>query len=52
MRKSPVPLRRDANGVIHIEAQTEADVYRGLGYAHALDRSLQMLFMRIVGTVR
>ena len=49
MRKSPVPLRRDANGVIHIEAQTEADVYRGLGYAHALDRSLQMLFMRIVG---
>lgn len=39
---APLKLVRDAHGVPHIFAATEADVYFGLGFAHAQDRIFQM----------
>ncbi|MEK7729470.1 MAG: penicillin acylase family protein, partial [candidate division KSB1 bacterium] len=44
-----VVIARDAFGVPHVQAQREADLYWGLGYCHALDRSMQLLLMRILG---
>lgn len=38
---------RDAHGVPHVRAGSEADLYRGLGHCHATDRALQMLLTRI-----
>lgn len=43
---------RDAHGIPHIGAGSEAGMYRGQGAAHATDRGLQMLFMRILGQGR
>ena len=42
-------LKRDEHGVFHVEAAEETDRAWGLGYAHATDRGLQMLFMRLLG---
>ncbi|WP_286784679.1 penicillin acylase family protein, partial [Pseudomonas sp. UBA3153] len=44
--EKPVDIRYDDRGVPHIRAQTEADLYRALGYAHAQDRLFQMELMR------
>ncbi|PZP21748.1 penicillin acylase family protein [Pseudomonas kuykendallii] len=44
--EKPVEIRYDDRGVPHIRAQTEADLYRTLGYAHAQDRLFQMELMR------
>ncbi|BAM00476.1 MULTISPECIES: penicillin acylase family protein [Caldilinea] len=38
----PVEILRDKHGVPHIYAQTEADLYRALGWVHAQDRFWQM----------
>lgn len=45
-------LTRDAHGIPHVQADTETGMYRGQGAAHATDRGLQMLFMRILGQGR
>ncbi len=45
-------VTRDRWGVVRIEAADLAGVYRGLGYAHARDRALQMIFMRVLGQGR
>jgi penicillin amidase len=45
-------LVRDEHGVPHVQAATEEDLYRGLGYCHAADRGMQMLLGRIVGEGR
>jgi penicillin G amidase len=37
-----ISIVRDAHGVPHVFATTEADLYRGLGFAHAQDRFFQM----------
>ena len=37
-----VTIRRDEGGVPHIEAQTEADAWYGLGFVHAQDRLFQL----------
>ena len=50
--KSNVQLWRDEHGVAHVEAATEPDLYWGQGFAHATDRGLQMLLMRILGQGR
>ena len=42
-------LSRDEAGVVHIQAETLDDALMGLGFAHARDRGLQMLLMRIIG---
>lgn len=47
-----VTLQRDEHGVVHVLADDESAVYWGLGYAHALDRGLQLLMMRILGQGR
>jgi len=47
-----VPIKRDAHGVPHVYAQTEADMYRGIGNCHGTDRGMQMLLTRIIGQGR
>jgi penicillin amidase len=44
-----VPIKRDEHGVPHVYAQTEADLYRGIGNCHGVDRGMQMLLTRILG---
>ncbi|UTL91402.1 penicillin acylase family protein [Pseudomonas fluorescens] len=44
--QGPVSVRYDARGVPHLQAQSEADLYRALGYVHAQDRLFQMEIMR------
>lgn len=41
-----VQVDYDERGVPHIRAQTEADLYRALGYVHAQDRLFQMEMAR------
>ena len=43
---STVEIVRDHNAVPHIFAETDEDVYFGLGYAHAQDRLWQMTVLR------
>lgn len=43
---SPVEVWRDQWGIPHIRAETQADVFAGLGYAHAQDRLWQMDMLR------
>ena len=43
---APVEIVRDNANVPHILAQSDADTFFGLGYAHAQDRLWQMLVMR------
>ena len=50
--KENVKIYRDKNGVTHIEAESQVDVYWGMGYAHGVDRGMQMLLMRILGQGR
>jgi penicillin amidase len=48
----PIDIRRDGAGVPHVRATTEADVLRGLGHCHGVDRALQLIVTRIVGQGR
>jgi len=50
--REPVTIDRDANGVPHIGARSEADAYFALGYVHAQDRLWQMEAMRRLGAGR
>ena len=43
---APVLVAYDERGVPHIEAQSEPDLYRALGYVHAQDRLFQMEMVR------
>ncbi|KIN65134.1 Penicillin amidase family protein [Sulfitobacter noctilucicola] len=43
---APVEIVRDNANVPHIFGQTDADVFFGLGFAHAQDRMWQMITMR------
>jgi len=45
-------INRDLQGVAHIEAQDSVSMMAGQGFAHALDRGMQMLLMRIIGQGR
>ena len=47
-----VNIWRDKNGIPHVEATNESDMYWGQGYVHATDRAMQMLLMRILGQGR
>ena len=48
----PVTIVRDRHAVPHITAAHPADLYRGLGFAHAQDRLWQMELMRRAGQGR
>jgi len=50
--EQPVEIRRDALGVPHIRAETEADAYFALGVVHAQDRAFQADFSRRLATGR
>ncbi len=43
---APIRIIRDEHGVPHIFAETDADVYRALGYVHAQERLFQMDLIR------
>ncbi|SFI58324.1 penicillin acylase family protein [Jannaschia pohangensis] len=43
---APVEIVRNTHNVPHIFGETDADVFFGLGYAHAQDRLWQMTLMR------
>ncbi|GLW10645.1 penicillin amidase [Microtetraspora sp. NBRC 13810] len=43
---APVTVRRDANGIPHIYADTPADLFLAQGYVHAQDRFWEMDFRR------
>lgn len=45
-------LNRNEHGVLNIQTNNEQDFYFAMGYAHATDRSVQMLLMRILGQGR
>ncbi len=43
-----VRLKRDENGVVHISAGSQLGAYFGLGWAHANDRLIQMMLVRLI----
>lgn len=43
---SPLEIARDTADVPHIFGETDADVFYGLGFAHAQDRLFQMMLLR------
>ncbi|MDQ7049182.1 MAG: penicillin acylase family protein [Enterobacterales bacterium] len=45
-------INRDSQGVAHIYAQDPISMIAGQGFAHARDRGMQMLLMRIIGQGR
>ncbi len=49
---APVHVGLDAHGIPHIEAASEEDAARALGYLHARDRLFQMEMMRRVASGR
>jgi penicillin amidase len=50
--QAPLRILRDARGVPHVEAASEADAYFGLGFAHAQDRLGQMVSLRLAARGR
>lgn len=44
--EEPIAVTRDVLGVPHVQAQSERDALRGLGFAHAQDRLFQMDLLR------
>ena len=49
---APVEVIRDAQGVVHIYADTPADLFAAQGFVHAQERFFQMEFSRRVGQGR
>ncbi|MHA1522644.1 MAG: penicillin acylase family protein, partial [Promethearchaeota archaeon] len=47
-----IKIYRDKNGIPHIEAKNQVNVYWGVGFLHASDRGMQMLLMRTLGLGR
>ena len=47
-----IKLTRTKEGVPKVKANTIEDCLYGLGYVHAIDRGMQMIFMRILGRGR
>ena len=47
-----VEIRRGESGVVEIRATDDTELARGLGFAHACDRSLQMELVRLVAQGR
>ena len=46
---SYIDMRRTVGGVIEMRAENELDLQKGLGFAHSIDRMMQMLVTRILG---
>ncbi|HYO18027.1 MAG TPA: penicillin acylase family protein [Dermatophilaceae bacterium] len=52
LRMPGLTVTRDAHGVPHIDADSETNLYRGLGWVHGTDRALQLLLARMAGRGR
>ncbi len=50
--KETIRIHRDEHGIPQVEAENKPDLYHGMGFVHATDRGLQMLFLRILGQGR
>lgn len=50
--EAEVTVSRDGDGIVRIQAGSDLDAYRALGYLHAQDRLWQMDFMRRSGAGR
>jgi penicillin amidase len=50
--QAPIAIHRDAYGVPHIRAETEADLWFAMGFVHAQDRLFQMDLIRRLGSGR
>lgn len=50
--EAEVTVSRDSDGIVRIQAGSDLDAYRALGYLHAQDRLWQMDFMRRSGAGR
>ena len=50
--KKNLDIYRDKNGIPHIEAENQVDLYWGMGFVHASDRGMQLLLMRMLGQGR
>lgn len=48
--KSAIEIKRSESGVPVLLCDNEEDMYWGLGYCHAMDRGMQMMLMKILGT--
>lgn len=48
----PILMDRQSNGILKILTHSERDFYYSMGIAHAIDRPIQMLLMRILGQGR
>ncbi|EIJ40987.1 penicilin amidase [Beggiatoa alba B18LD] len=49
---APVTISRETNGVVHIRAENETDMFYAQGLIHAQDRLWQMEFQRRIGAGR
>jgi len=49
---APVEILRDKNGIVHVKAANEHDLFFGQAVAHAQDRLWQMEFQRRIGAGR
>ncbi len=45
-----ITIDRIEGGIPLVKATSESDMYYGLGYCHAMDRGMQMMMMKILGT--
>jgi penicillin amidase len=52
LQGSRIEMRRGAGGVVHMRGKDDIDFAQGLGFAHAHDRMLQMVLVRIVAEGR
>lgn len=50
--KKNLNIYRDKNGIPHVEAENQVDLYWGMGFVHATDRGMQLLLMRMLGQGR
>ncbi len=48
--KDEILIERTEHGIPIIKAHLESDMYYGLGYCHAMDRGMQMIIMKILGS--
>ena len=50
--RGPITIRRDANGVPHVEAETDHDAIFAMGFCQAQDRAAQLEFLWRIGRGR
>src|SRR5689334_4575182 len=50
--RGPITIRRDVNGVPHVEAETDHDAIFAMGFCQAQDRAAQLEFLWRIGRGR